>query len=60
MMWARLLVSAAVFIAFVPGVLVTLPSTSSSQWTIWIVHGLLFALLHWVVQRQLMGLLRKV
>jgi hypothetical protein len=56
MAWLRLLVSALVFVLFVPGVLVTLPP-GGSRWTVLAVHGLLFALLHWAVQRGLMRLL---
>lgn len=56
MAWLRLLVSALVFVLFVPGVLVTLPP-GGSKWTVLAVHGVLFALLHWAVQRQLMRLL---
>ena len=41
-MWLKMLVKAALFIAFVPGVLVTLPSPSSGRWTVLIVHALLF------------------
>ena len=56
MTWLRLFVSALVFVAFVPGVLVTLPP-GGSKWTILAVHGLLFALLHFFVQRQVMRVL---
>ena len=43
------LLAAALFVAFVPGVLVTLP-TKSSKWTILVVHGLLFAVVtHFVM-----------
>jgi hypothetical protein len=56
MAWLRLLVSALEFVLFVPGVLVTLPP-GGSRWTVLAVHGLLFALLHWAVQRGLMRLL---
>lgn len=51
----RLLVSALVFVVFVPGVLVTLPP-GGSRWAVLAVHGLLFALLHWFVQRNIMAL----
>ena len=54
-MWLKLLVSALVFIAFVPGVLVTLPP-GGSKWTVLAVHGVLFTLLHALVQRNLMRL----
>jgi len=40
----------ALFVAFVPGVLTTLPSKSSGKWTILVVHGLLFAVItHFVM-----------
>jgi hypothetical protein len=49
-MW-RALVAALVFIGFVPGVLVTLPSKSSKKLTVLIVHALLFAfVLHWIMK----------
>jgi hypothetical protein len=54
-MWLRLLVSALVFVLFVPGVLVTLPP-GGSKWTVLAVHGVLFALLHWAVQRNIMAI----
>ena len=56
MMLARILVSALVFVVFVPGVLVTLPP-GGSRWTVLAVHGVLFALLHWFVQRNLLAVL---
>jgi hypothetical protein len=43
-MWAKLLVKAALFVAFVPGVLVTLPSPSSDRWTILAVHAVLYVI----------------
>ncbi len=49
-------VSVLVFVAFVPGVLVTLPP-GGSKWTVLAVHGVLFALLHWTVQRGIMRVL---
>ena len=45
MLWLKFLVSALVFVAFVPGVLVTLPP-GGTRWTVLAVHGALFALLH--------------
>ena len=42
MWWLKLLVKAALFVAFVPGVLVTLPP-GGSRWTVLAVHGLLYA-----------------
>lgn len=51
-MWMKFLVSALVFAAFVPGVLVTLPPGGSRN-TVLAVHAGLFALLHGVVMRAL-------
>ena len=45
MLWLKFLVSALVFAAFVPGVLVTLPP-GGSRMMVLAVHGLLFAVLH--------------
>ena len=56
MQWLRLLVSAVVFVAFVPGVLVTLPPGGSRN-VVLAVHGAAFALLHALAQRSLMKLL---
>jgi len=39
----KLLVSALVFVAFVPGVLITLPP-GGSRMTVLLVHGILFAI----------------
>jgi hypothetical protein len=48
-MWQSL-VAALVFVAFVPGVLTTLPSKSSKRTTVLLVHALLFAVvLHLVM-----------
>lgn len=44
MKWLKLLFCAALFVAFVPGVLVTLPP-GGSRTTVLVVHGLLYALL---------------
>lgn len=55
-MWAKLLLSAVVFAAFVPGVLVTLPPGGSRN-TVLAVHAALFAVLHSVVMRSLKQLL---
>ena len=49
-MWAKLLLSALVFAAFVPGVLVTLPP-GGSRTTVLAVHAALFAVLHHVVMQ---------
>jgi hypothetical protein len=40
-MWTKLLVKVLLFVAFVPGVLVTLPSPSSDRWVVLVVHGVL-------------------
>jgi hypothetical protein len=45
------IISVLLFMAFVPGVLVTLPSRSSSRTTILLVHGLLFMVVTSVVMR---------
>jgi hypothetical protein len=45
------IISALLFIAFVPGVLVTLPSKTASRRTIILVHGLLFAVVTSLVMR---------
>ncbi len=41
-MWMKLLVKVLLFIAFVPGVLVTLPSPSSDRWVVLLVHAVLY------------------
>ena len=56
MQWVKLLVSAVVFVLFVPGVLVTLPPGGSKK-VVLAVHGALFALLHMVAQRAIMRVL---
>ncbi len=43
-MWTKLLVKAALFVAFVPGVLVTLPSPSSDRMVVLAVHAVLYVL----------------
>lgn len=43
--------SALLFVAFVPGVLVTLPSKAASRRTILLVHGLLFTIVTSLVMR---------
>jgi hypothetical protein len=52
-MWLKMLLKAALFIAFVPGVLVTLPSPSSGRWTILIVHALLFVVVSKLLWRAM-------
>jgi len=51
-MW-KSLVAAVLFIAFIPGVVVTLPSKTSSKTTVLIVHALLFGFVLHAVMRQL-------
>ena len=41
-MWTKLLLKAALFIAFVPGVLVTLPSPTSDRTVVLVVHAVLY------------------
>ena len=49
-MW-RSFVAALLFVGFIPGVLVTLPSKNSKKSTIYVVHALLFAfVLHLVMK----------
>jgi|UniRef100_A0A6C0AIZ5 hypothetical protein len=50
------------FAAFVPGVLVTLPSKTASKWTVLLVHGVLFAVVtgfvmhyYWTKIKEHMG-----
>ena len=43
-MWTKLLVKALLFVAFVPGVLVTLPSPSSDRMVVLAVHAVLYVL----------------
>jgi hypothetical protein len=52
-MWWKKAVVVALFVAFVPGVLVTLPSKSSSKWTILIVHALLFVIVTHLAMKAL-------
>jgi len=52
-----LLVSAGLFVAFIPGVFVTLPSVGAPQWQIYAVHAVLFAVVkklvsHYVCRRM--------
>ena len=51
-MW-KSLVAAALFIAFIPGVVITLPSKTSSKTTVLIVHALLFGFVLHAVMRHL-------
>ena len=46
-----LVIASSLFVAFVPGIVTTLPSKGSSKWTILIVNGLLFALVTHFVMR---------
>jgi hypothetical protein len=45
------IISVLLFMAFVPGVLVTLPSRSSPRTTVLVVHGLLFMVVTTLVMR---------
>jgi hypothetical protein len=45
------ILSALLFVVFVPGVLVTLPSKTASRRTILLVHGLLFTIVTSLVMR---------
>jgi hypothetical protein len=54
-MFVKLLLSALVFAAFVPGVLVTLPP-GGSRTTVLAVHAGLFAVLHHLVMKTLLPL----
>jgi hypothetical protein len=54
-MFVKLLLSALVFAAFVPGVLVTLPP-GGSRTTVLAVHAGLFAVLHHLVLKTLLPL----
>lgn len=43
-MWTKLLLKAALFIAFVPGVLITLPSVTSDRRVVLVTHAVLYVL----------------
>jgi hypothetical protein len=43
-MWTKLLIKAALFVAFVPGVLVTIPSPSSDRMVVLAVHAVLYVI----------------
>ena len=47
-MWINLLIKSALFIALVPGVLVRIPQ-GASHLTQALVHGVVFAVLNWVL-----------
>ena len=47
-MWINILIKSALFIALVPGVLVRIPQ-GSSYLTQALVHGVVFAVLNWVL-----------
>lgn len=53
-MWAKILFKALLFIAFVPGVLVTLPP-GGSYTTVLIVHGLLYAVVSMYIWKAMKG-----
>lgn len=56
-MWVKLLLSALLFAAFVPGVLVTLPPGGSRN-VVLAVHAVLFTLLHSMIMRWAWSVLR--
>jgi len=49
--WISSILSALLFVAFIPGVLVTLPSKGASRNTILLVHALVFAAVSTLVMR---------
>jgi hypothetical protein len=49
--WISVLLSALLFVAFVPGVLVTLPSKGASRNTVLLVHTLVFTVVTGFVMR---------
>lgn len=52
-MYTWVLLNIALFVALVPGVLLTVPPNSSKMVVV-LVHGLVFALLHHVLKRTVM------
>ena len=58
-MWIKLILSALVFVAFIPGVLVTLPP-GGSKTTVLAVHALLFALTHQVVMKMVWSVVKRM
>jgi hypothetical protein len=55
-MWTKLLVKAILFVAFVPGVLVTLPSPSSDRWMILATHAVLYVVVSvymWKIMKKM-------
>lgn len=62
-MWMKFLVSlvvtTAVFVMFVPGVLVTIPPQGPT-WAVLLVHGVLFALLNHFIMRVILGAVKSV
>jgi hypothetical protein len=58
-MWIKLLISALVFAAFVPGVLVTLPP-GGSRTTVLAVHAALFAVFHQLAMKTLWSVVKRV
>ena len=43
----------ALFYVLTPGMVMMLPSTSSSKMTVTIVHGIIFALVMWLVKKMM-------
>ena len=58
-MWIKLILSALVFVAFIPGVLVTLPP-GGSKTTVLAVHATLFALTHHIVMKMLWSAIKRM
>ena len=51
-MWQKILFKALLFIAFVPGVLITLPPGGSPM-TVLVVHGLLYAVVSMYIWKMM-------
>lgn len=54
-MWLKLLTKIVLFVAFVPGVLVTLPSASSDRWVVLLVHAVLYTFVSMYVWKMMKG-----
>jgi hypothetical protein len=53
-MWLKLLFKALLFIAFVPGVLITLPP-GGDRWTVLVVHAVLYAIVSMFLWKAMKG-----
>jgi len=51
--------TALLFVVLTPGVLLTLPSKASSNLTIVLVHGVIFALVYHLIHKTVKGLIQK-